>query len=267
MSDNSGRIARAARYYYDIHRGKQPLPPTPEEIAGAGIDEAYAMQEALQALLIPERGPIVGHKIALTTPVMQRLMGIDHSIAGAIFANLVHPSPATLRHADYTRIAVECEIAMRLGADLPARGEPYAKEDVADAVSACMPSIELIEDHACDQYRLVGARGLIANNAWNAGCVLGPAVADWRALDLATITGAMTINGVEIGRGRGSDVMSGHPLHALAWVANAVAARGHPLRRGMIVQTGSVVATQWPKPGDTVMVSFAGLGEASARFL
>jgi 2-keto-4-pentenoate hydratase len=34
----------------------------------------------------------------------------------------------------------------------------------------------------------------------------------------------------------------------------------------MIVQTGSVVATQYPKPGDSVTVSFAGLGEASARF-
>jgi 2-keto-4-pentenoate hydratase len=267
MSSESDRITRAARYYYDLHHGKQALRPTPEEIAEASIDEAYAMQEALQALLVPERGPIAGYKIALTTPVMQQLMGIDHSIAGAIFAKRVHSSPATLRHADYTRIAVECEIAMRLGADLPAHSKPYAKEDLADAVAACLPSIELIEDHACDQYKLVGGRGLIANNAWNAGCVLGSEVTDWRALDLAAVTGTMTINGLEIGRGRGGDVMSGHPLHALAWVANTVAARGHPLRRGMIVQTGSVVATQWPKPGDTVTVNFAGLGEASARFL
>lgn len=267
MSSDSARISRAARYYYDIHHDRKPLPPTPEEVAGASIDEAYAMQEALQALFIPERGPIAGYKIALTTPVMQQLMGIDHSISGAIFAKLVYPSPVTLRHADYTRIAVECEIAVRLGADLPARGRPYTREDVAQAVAACMPSIELIEDHACDQYKLVGGRGLIANNAWNVGCVLGPEVEGWRALDLAAVVGTMAINGVEIGRGRGGDVMKGHPLHALAWVANAVAARGHPLRSGMIVQTGSVVATQWPQLGDTVTVAFAGLGEASARFV
>jgi 2-keto-4-pentenoate hydratase len=266
MTSDPGRIARAARYYYDLHRSKRPLPPTPDEIRDAGVDEAYAMQEALQALLIGEHGPIAGYKIALTTPVMQQLMGVDHAIAGAIFSERVHPSPATLRHADYTRIAVECEIAMRLGADLPVRAKPYGKDDVAAAVEACMPSIELIEDHACDQYKLVGGRGLIANNAWNAGCVLGPATTGWRALDLAAIAGALSINGVEIGHGRGGDVMNGHPLHALAWVANTVAARGRPLRRGMIVQTGSVVATQYPKPGDTVTASFAGLGEASARF-
>ncbi len=267
MVNDPDHITRAARYFYDIHRSRSPLPPTPRDIADVTVDEAYAMQEALHALFIPDRGPIAGYKIALTTPVMQQLMGVDHSIAGAIFAKLVHGSPATLRHNNYTRIAVECEIAMRLATDLPARAKPYTKDDVAEAVEACLPSIELIEDHGCDQYKLVGGRGLIANNAWNAGCVLGPALRDWRALDLAAITGVMAINGVEIGRGRGADVMNGHPLHALAWVANTVAARGRSLRRGMIVQTGSVVATQWPKPGDSVSVSFTGLGEASARFL
>jgi 2-keto-4-pentenoate hydratase len=267
MSSDPARIARAAQYFYDIHRAHKPLPPTPAEIAAASLDEAYAMQEALHALFIPERGPIAGYKIALTTPVMQQLMGVDQSIAGAIFQKLVRSSPASLRHRDYTRIAVECEIAMRLGSDLPARGKPYTRDDVAGAVEACMPSIELIEDHGCDEYKLVGARGLIANNAWNAGCVLGEAVTGWRSLDLAAVTGSMAINGVEIGRGRGGDVMNGHPLHALAWVANTVAARGRPLRAGMIVQTGSVVATQWPKAGDTVTVSFSGLGEATARFV
>ncbi len=267
MTSDPGRIARAARYFHDIHAGKKPLPPTPPEIRDASLDEAYAMQEALQALFIPERGAIAGYKIALTTPVMQQLMGVDQPCAGAIFAKMVHHSSASLRHGDYGRIAVECEIAVRLGADLPARAKPYTREDVAAAVEACLPAIELIEDHACDRYKEVGARGLIANNAWNAGCVLGPAVTAWRGLDLAEVSGAMAINGVEIGRGRGGDVMGGHPFHALAWVANTVAVRGRPLRRGMIVLTGSVVATQWPKPGDTVTVSFAGLGEASARFL
>jgi len=266
MTGDPDRIARAARYYYEIHKRKRPLPPTPPEITSASIDEAYQIQEALQALFIPERGPIAGYKIALTTPVMQQLMGVDQSIAGAIFEKLVRPSPARLRYGDYTRVAVECEIAMRLGADLPARAKPYDKDDVAAAVEACLPSIELIEDHGCDQYKAVGARGLIANNAWNGGCVLGPAVTNWRALDLAGVEGAMLLNGVEVGRGRGGDVMNGHPLHALAWVANTVAARGRALKRGMIVQTGSVVTTQYPKPGDEVSVRFAGLGEASVRF-
>lgn len=266
MATEPDRIARGARFFYDIHRGKKPLPPTPSDIAGASVEQSYAMQEALQNLFVAECGPIAGYKIAITTPVMQQLMGIGEPCAGAIFAKTIHRSPANLPHGDFHRIAVECEIAVRLGADLPAREKPYAKEDVAPAVDACFAAIELIEDHGCDQYKEVGARGLIANNAWNAGCVLGPAVSAWRGLDLNQIAGAMAINGKEIGRGRGGDVMNGHPFHALAWVANTVASRGRPLRRGMIVLTGSVVSTQWPKKGDKVAVTFAGLGEASATF-
>jgi 2-keto-4-pentenoate hydratase len=266
MAADPERIRRAAQHYYDIHQGRKPLPPTPGDIDAASVADAYAMQEALQALFTAERGAIAGYKIALTTRVMQELMGIDHPIAGAIFSRMVHRSPAVLRHDDYTRIAVECEIALRLGADLPARAKPYDAEEAGAAVEACMASIELIEDHGCDAYKSVGGRGLIANNAWNAGSVLGEAVTDWRALDLAAVTGRLAINGAEIGRGRGGDVMNGHPLHALAWVANTVAARGRALRRGMIVQTGSVVATQWPKRGDSVTVTFDGLGEASATF-
>jgi 2-keto-4-pentenoate hydratase len=185
---------------------------------------------------------------------------------GAIFSRTIHPSPARLRDEDYRRIAVECEIALRLGADLPARAEPYTHEEVADAVEACLPSIELIEDHGCDAYKEVGARGLIANNAWNAGCVLGTPVTGWRKLDLAAATGTMAINGNEVGRGRGGDVLGGHPLHVLAFVANTLSRRGRELSRGMIVQTGSVVATKWPRRGDEVSVTFTGLGEARARF-
>lgn len=262
----SADVDRIAREFYAIHRDKLPLPPTSTEIRDASLDEAYAMQEALHRLFILDRGEIAGYKIALTTPVMQQLMGVDQPCVGAMFSRLIHRSPASLRHQDYRRIAVECEIAVRLGEDLPARDRPYRREDLADAVEACLPAIELIEDHACDHYKEVGARALIANNAWNVGCILGEAVKNGSGLDLAEVTGALAINGQELGRGRGRDVLNGHPFHALAWVANVVAARGRPLRRGMVVLTGSVVATQFPRQGDTVTVSFDGLGKASVTF-
>jgi 2-keto-4-pentenoate hydratase len=266
MSSHPSWIVQMAGSFYDIHKRKRALPATPAQLGHASLDEAYAVQEALQAMFVPERGDIAGYKIAITTPVMQQLMAIDQPLVGAIFARTIHRSPATLRHGDYRRIAVECEIALRLGADLPARSEPYTDNDVAAAVEECLPSIELIEDHGCDTYKEVGARGLIANNAWNAGCVLGAPVAAWRGLDLAAATGTMAINDNEIGRGRGGDVLGGHPLHVLAFVANTLSRRGRGLRRGMIVQTGSVVATQWPRRGDEVRVRFTGLGEARVRF-
>jgi 2-keto-4-pentenoate hydratase len=62
-----------------------------------------------------------------------------------------------------------------------------------------------------------------------------------------------------ISSGKGGDVM-GHPLNALAWIAGKLAAVGKPLRRGMIVMTGSMVPIQYPVAGDRVLVEISGLG-------
>ena len=84
---------------------------------------------------------------------------------------------------------------------------------------------------------------------------------DWRSLDLGTAIARLTINGREIGRGAGADVM-GHPLNALAWLANKKAEHGAPLLRGMVVMTGSIIATKFPEPGDRCLVEIDGLGSA-----
>src|SRR5205807_5175240 len=118
------------------------LEPLPADIRPGDLAEAYAMQEQLQTLFAADRGAVAGYKIAITTPVMQRLMGIDHPCGGAIFARMTHASPARLRRADYVNVAVECEIAVRLAADLPA-GRVHDRSSVADAVDACMAAIEI----------------------------------------------------------------------------------------------------------------------------
>jgi 2-oxo-3-hexenedioate decarboxylase/2-keto-4-pentenoate hydratase len=58
----------------------------------------------------------------------------------------------------------------------------------------------------------------------------------------------------------------GHPLAALAWLADSLAARNLGLRAGDVVLTGSVVETRWVARGDAVEVSLSGLGEAGVRF-
>ena len=81
----------------------------------------------------------------------------------------------------------------------------------------------------------------------------------WRALDLARVTARLSINDREIGSGVGRDVM-GHPLNALAWLAQKLADEGTPLRSGMMVMTGSMVPIQHPVAGDRVLVEVSGLG-------
>ena len=253
------KAEKAAQYLFEAHRERQPYQPLPGDISPATIEEAYDMQEAFQSLLAPERGAIVGYKIALTTPVMQRMVGFDAPCAGAVFESGVHYSPASVNASDYVRLGAECEVAVRLKSGLPASGAPYGREAVAAAVGALMPAFELVDDRGAD-YSNLYFLGVAADNAWNAGVVLGPERADWHTLDLENASGAMTINGEPAGEGYGRDVL-GHPLDALAWLANTLAGRGKELQAGMLVMTGSIVSTKFLNPGDEAAFTFEGLGD------
>jgi len=122
--------------------------------------------------------------------------------------------------------------------------------------------MELVDERYTD-YRELGVRTLAADDFYNAGCVLGEPVKDWRHLDLANLTGRTWINEIEVASGNSSLVM-GHPLNALAWLANAHGEHGLPgLRAGEFILLGSVVETQWLSAGDRVRIDVSGLGSVS----
>ena len=137
------------------------------------FDEAYAAQEALCALWEPRLGPIAGRKIAVTTKVMQELMGIDHPCGGMIFASRVHRSPGPDRQGRLR----ECAHRVRAGGAArprPAEGirALHARERARRRCREVMAAFELIEDRNAD-YKTCKALSLIADNAWNGGIVMG----------------------------------------------------------------------------------------------
>ncbi|MEZ5668808.1 MAG: fumarylacetoacetate hydrolase family protein [Alphaproteobacteria bacterium] len=235
--------------------------------AGAdGLDEAtaYAIQARLHRHLVGRDGVQVGWKIGCTTPVMQEFLAIDRPCAGRIRAGGLYQGSADLAVADYARVGVECEIAVRLGRDLPASGRPWTRAAVGAAIGACMAAIEIVDERYVD-YRTLGAPSLIADDFFHAGCILGRPVATVAPDALAALTGRMVIDGVEVGSGRGAEIL-GEPLAALEWLANGAATAETGLAAGEIVMLGSLVRTHWPGPGSTVEIEIAQLGSVSARF-
>ena len=189
MSLAMSQAAEAARYIDEAHRTRARYQNLPEAIAPRTIAEAYAAQAALCELWGPRLGPIAGLKIATTTKVMQELMGIDHPCMGTIFAARVYASPAIIAKADFINVRIECELAVRLGRDLPQADAPYTRESVRGAVGEAMAAFELIEDRFAD-YKSSKALSLIADNAWNGGIVVGPATPLPAGLDLDGISGS-----------------------------------------------------------------------------
>ncbi|HTO44528.1 MAG TPA: fumarylacetoacetate hydrolase family protein [Burkholderiales bacterium] len=256
---------RAALAIRDYRLARRRLPGLDPSLRPADEAAAYRIQNELHRLLTGAGlGPVAGHKIGCTTRVMQEFLRIPNPCAGGVFETQVHPSPAQVRHTDFVRPGVECEMVVRLASDLPQQGAPFNRHSVAAAVGAIMAGIEIVDDRYVD-YKKLDTPMLIADDFFDAGCVLGEPASDWRALDLPALSGATWINGVEVGRGRGADVM-GHPFEALAWLANSLARRGRGLRTGEFVFTGSVVETKWVQPGDKVVMTIDGLGTVEAVF-
>lgn len=253
-------IDATARAAVEAHRARAPYRPL--GVRGAPLDDAYRIQDALHRLMAAAgRGDIAGWKIALTSKAMQQLTGIDQPAGGAIFSTVVHRSPASVALDAYHHLGVEFEVAVRVGDDLPASAGPWTRERVADRVAACMAAFELIEDGHAD-YKALDAFTLIAQNTWNGGVVLGAPVTAWRGLDLAAAATQCWVNERPAGQGVTGDAM-GHPLEAVAWVANLLNRRGRALRRDMVVMTGSTITTIFPAPGDRVRFAVDGLGDVT----
>jgi 2-keto-4-pentenoate hydratase len=253
-------IDATARAYMETYRSRARYVPLDAALRAAPLDDAYRIQDAVHRLMTGSgRGEIAGWKIALTSKAMQKMTGVDQPAAGAIFSTVVRPSPARVDVGAYHHLGVEFEVAVRVGDGLPASGGPWTRASVAGRVAACMPAFELVEDGDAD-YKALDAFTLVAQNTWNSGVVLGAPITEWRAIDLETAVTRCWINGEPGGQGKTGDAM-GHPLEAVAWVANLLNSRGRMLDRGMIVMTGSSITTKFPAPGDRIRFAIDGLGE------
>jgi 2-keto-4-pentenoate hydratase len=231
------------------------------------VASAYAVQDALvrsKCAALSSRP--AGYKIALTTAAMQTMVGFEGSVSGRLLACQIQSSGAKLQAAHYGRLALEFEIAFIMKADLPRRVQPW-EHDIAEHIAQAVPALELVDDRRADYTGLrQDILTLVADNAWNAGLVMGEPIegADLSRLD--QICGVASIDGAEVGRGKGSDVL-GHPLTALAWLANHLTARGLTLRRGDIVTTGSLVKSQFPQAGSQVVFQLDGAAPVSASII
>jgi 2-keto-4-pentenoate hydratase len=258
-------VQKAAQWLVHQHLARLPSARMPAAIAPRSLAQAYAVQDAFVELKARQCGAVVGHKIALSSPQMRALVGLQSPIAGQLHARQVVAGDGEVRAAQYGRLVVEFEIGFRMAADLPPRRTPYTRDEVAAAVAAAMPVFEVADDRGAD-YATLATRALelAADNAWNEGAVLGAPVAEWRRLDLASLRGRALVNGAEVGEGRGADSM-GHPLAALQWVANHLAGRGRALRCGDVVISGSLVASKFPQAGDQLRFEAGELGAVELR--
>jgi 2-keto-4-pentenoate hydratase len=241
MEDIAAR--RAAEALLAEHKANIRFRPLGPPDGPATISDAYDIQERYVALLRSEHGDTVGYKVGLTSAPMQTFCGIDHPIAGVVLARRVYRSGATVRRADFGRLGLEFEIAVRIKSDVPVTGVRCTAEMIAPHIGGVCAAIELVDDRNAD-YTNLDVLSLLADNSWNGGIVLSGFATKWP--DLEGVLGRATKDDdVAIGEGHGRDIL-GHPFNSAAWLATQLTSRGVQLKAGQVVMTGSVMKTIFP---------------------
>jgi 2-keto-4-pentenoate hydratase len=254
-----------ARKIFHARKNRHKFQALRDAEAPGSLESAYRIQDEVDRLFQTEggAGPMGGHKIALTSQVVQELCGVNQPAYGRVIAGTIRKSPAAVSLSDYGRLGLEFEVAVEMGQDIPAGKAAYDRDSIADYVAAVMTAFELIDDRDAD-YSTLDAASILTDRCWCGGVVLGEAVTDWSDLDLANAATELTWNGDVIDHGVAGDSM-GHPFEGLAWIANHLISRGQTLRSGDVIITGSALKTQFPKAGDQASYRIEGLGTISVQ--
>lgn len=231
----------------------QRLPDLSEE-------EAYAIAQAT----FERRGVRrAGYKLGYTSRAMREQMGIAQPNFGRLSVDMViGPEVAAVEAARLVHPRVEPELTLQLGTDL--RGPGCTYEMAVAAIAKVWPSLEIVDTRYQD-YQFT-ARDNIADNSSSARCVLGAAIPFHPGLDLKGSVVELRDGGVLLAQGAGADAL-GDPVLALAWLADALAARGEWLRAGELVMTGGLTRAYPIAPGGHFTASFSGIGSAELRLL
>jgi|FEC22Drversion2_1045045.scaffolds.fasta_scaffold00046_9 2-keto-4-pentenoate hydratase len=252
IDDIAARLASARRGGRLIPLPDAGWPPADLETAERISDRAAAA--------IGE--PVAGWKIGATSPEAQAIIGCNGPFFGPMFAFQITASGGTLAPSPGL-LGVECEFAFRIGRDQPAGRGGWDRQSIGDLVESCHPALEIIARRTAGS-GFPGFTPAVADFALNAGFVHGPAIVGWREADLAGTAVLGLVDGRQTNAGFGRNVL-GHPLEALAWLANALAARRRGLVAGQWVSTGTCLGVVPAQPGSIVSGDFGPLGTVSVR--
>ncbi len=240
-----------------------PLPPT---IAPRDVAEGVAVQVAIARR--KRAVPPGGFKIGATGSRMQAFLGLPGPAAAFMRREDILSSGSAQPYAQFHNVQVECELAVRLGRDLPPK--TCTPEQAQEAVEALSAAIEVVENRygppPIGDLKALGTPTLIADQVYHAACVVGPPAEGWRDYDLAALHGRLSVDLVVRDKGSSADLL-GHPMRALAWLAGSETAAGFGgLRAGQIIMLGSVTPSVAIEGPCSVTVEFDHLPACTFRF-
>ena len=140
-----------------------------------GMDDAYAVQNAIYLAKLQQGRTVVGWKIGLTSKAMQYALNINIPDSGILFDDMIFSNGATVPKKRFIEPRVEAEIAFIMKSSVG--GANVTRQEVIEATDYVAPSLEILDtrilrvDPETKATRKIF--DTISDNAANAGIVLG----------------------------------------------------------------------------------------------
>ncbi|MBP2312763.1 2-keto-4-pentenoate hydratase [Azospirillum soli] len=244
---NTATISQAVETLVAARQNRMLLPELPPSARPSSKEEAYAIQNEVARRI----GAVTAWKVGAPAPDAEPSCAPINQ-ATVFFG--VDRLPADLFHV----IGIEAEIVYRLGRDLPARDEPWTREEVLDAVASVHPAFEICDTRFAT-YGSQDALSHLADQANHGALIIGAAVPNWRSIDPVKQPITLDIDGK-----RAADVVGGNsagdPVRLLTWLANVGAKPFGGLHAGDAVTTGSCTGTIFVQPGSRSVATYPGFG-------
>lgn len=260
-------IEDAAARLHTAETSRKQIRLLSQQFPGGTMDEAYAIQAALVERKLRAGAKSYGWKIGLTSKAMQQALNIDIPDSGILLDDMVFADGGTVPAGRFIQPRVEAEIAFITRVAL---ADPDITVDgVLDATEWVCPALEILDTRVIRQDRTTGKIrtffDTIADNAANAGIVLGPQRSRPREVDLRWVGAILTRNGEVEETGLGAGVLN-HPAEGIVWLVRRLAQYGMRIEAGSVVLSGSFVRPVEARPGDKIVGDFGRFGRVEIDF-
>lgn len=254
-------VEEAARRLAEAERTRTPCAPVRDLVGSTDVDAAYAVQTLNRDAAIAAGRRVVGRKIGLTAPAVQRQLGVDRPDFGYLYADMDVSAESAVDPGRLIQPKIEAEVAFELVADLDGAVDAAT---VRAAAGRAVAALEIVDSRVEGWDITFG--DTVADNASSGLFVLGKHWVDLDAdADLAAVAMTLRVDGEDASSGSGAACL-GDPFTALAWLAEASLRHGDPLRAGQVVLSGALGAMVPVGPGVAVDAEITGLGRVACRF-